>query len=232
MDDKKLVYDLKHVGIYYQRVGSLPWKKNKFWALRDLTFSIRKGETIGVIGKNGAGKSTLLRLLAGIISADRGVFHSEASSCALLSLGAGFNHRLTGEQNIFLNGLLLGMSKARIKEKKAAIIELADIGSAIKEPVRTYSTGMRSRLGFAIAFYVESEVLLLDEVLAPGDEEFRKKATKMIKDKIRSDHTAILATHSLSLVEELCDRVIQIRNGQSLEELSIPLTLQRYREEC
>ena len=228
---KEEIYKLSNIGICYQKAGTLPWKVNKFWALENVSFSIYRGETVGIIGCNGSGKSTLLRLLAGITSPDKGKLFSKAKSSTLLSLGAGFDVRLTGIQNIYLNGLLLGISKKDIKEKIEDIKELADIGAAIYEPVKTYSTGMRSRLGFSIAYHVDAEVILLDEVLAPGDEKFRLKATTLIKEKIKEEsRTTILVTHSLGLVEELCDRVVHIENRKNLDELPVTESIQRYKK--
>ena len=144
------------------------------------------------------------------------------------SLGAGFDPRLTGRQNIFLNGLLLGMDKRRIHQRVDDIISLADIGEFIDEPVKHYSTGMRARLGFAIAYFVDTDIILIDEALAAGDQAFKAKASNLIKEKIKSDHTVVLVSHSMPMVKELCDRVIQIESGRSLPELAVQDSIQRY----
>jgi lipopolysaccharide transport system ATP-binding protein len=230
-EQDRVITRLKGVGLCYPRQGGLPWKREKYWALRDVEFDIRRGDTLGVIGRNGAGKSSLLRLIAGIILPDAGTIErNEGVRCAMLSFGAGFEPRLTGRQNIMLSGLQLGMTKARVREREEQIIELADIGDFIDQPVRMYSTGMRARLGFSIAFFIESDILLIDEALATGDEAFRDKATGLIRQKINSDQTVVIVTHSMRIVEKTCTRVIQVENGHSLPELPVEETIKRYRE--
>ena len=225
---KNLIFDLQNIGVCYRKSASLPWKNNKFWALHDVSFKIYRGQTLGVIGRNGAGKSTLLKILAGIIRPDTGTIQRADVTVTLQSVGAGFDPRLTGRQNIFLNGLLLGMDIHRIRQRVEDIVELADIGDFMDEPVKSYSSGMRARLGFSIAYFVDTDIILIDEALAAGDQAFKEKASGLIKEKIRSDHTVILVSHSMTLVNELCDRVIQIENGLSLPELSVEETIQRY----
>jgi len=226
MDD--LIFDLNNVGVYYRKATSVPWKNGKFWALHDVTFSVYRGQTVGVIGRNGAGKSTLLKILAGIILPDIGSITRATATVTMQSLGAGFDPRLTGRQNIFLNGLLLGMDKEHIRHREEDIIALADIGEFIDEPVKNYSSGMKARLGFSIAYYVDTDVMLIDEVLAVGDQAFKEKSAELIKEKIKSDHTVILITHSMSTVTELCDRVIHIEKGRSLPELPVDKSIERY----
>ena len=225
---KELVFDLQNIGVYYRKAASLPWRTNKFWALHDVSFKVYRGQTLGVIGRNGAGKSTLLKILAGIIQPDTGTIQRADMTVTMQSVGAGFDPRLTGQQNIFLNGLLLGMEKQHIVERIDDIIALADIGDFIDEPVKHYSTGMRARLGFAIAYYVDMDIILIDEALSAGDQAFKEKASELIKDKIKSDHTVIMVTHSMNLVKELCDRVIQIESGHSFQELGVQHSVQRY----
>jgi lipopolysaccharide transport system ATP-binding protein len=223
-----VIFNLQNIGMFYQKAASLPWKGNKFWALHDVSFQVYRGQTVGIIGRNGAGKSTLLKIMAGIIKPDKGKVTRAKVTITMQSLGAGFEPRLTGRQNIFLSGLLLGMEKIHIQKCVDKIIELADIGDFIDEPIRHYSDGMRSRLGFSIAYYVDTDVMLIDEALAAGDQVFQEKASKLIKDKIKSDHTVILVSHSIPTVKELCDRVIQIENGYSLPELPVSNTIERY----
>lgn len=225
---KEIVFELRNIGVYYRKVASIPWKANKFWALHDISFKVNRGETLGIIGRNGAGKSTLLKILADIIRPDRGSIHRADVTVTMQSLGAGFDLRLTGRQNIFLNGLLLGMDKRRISERIHDIIALADIGEFIDEPITHYSSGMRARLGFSIAYYVDTDIILIDEALATGDQAFKEKASGLIKEKIKSDRTVVLVTHSMFLVRELCDRVIQIENGCSLAELPVDQTIDSY----
>ena len=223
-----IIFDLQNIGMCYRKSASLPWKGNKFWALHDVSFRVYRGQTVGIIGRNGAGKSTLLKIMAGIIKPDKGKINRAKVSITMQSLGAGFDPRLTGRQNIFLNGLLLGMEKKHIRKCVDKIIELADIGDFIDEPIKHYSDGMRSRLGFSIAYYVDTDVMLIDEALAAGDQAFKEKASELIKEKIKSDRTVILVSHAIPTIEELCDRVIQIENGHSLPELSVEKTIERY----
>jgi len=224
------VVDIQNVGLCYRRGAALPWRKNEFWALKEVSFSVQRGETFGIIGRNGAGKSSLLKIIAGIIEPDRGTIQRAMIRSTILSFGAGFEARLTGRQNIMLNGLQLGMNRAYVRSRMDRIIDLADIGAFIDQPVRTYSTGMRARLGFAIAYFIETDVLLIDEALAAGDEVFRRKAASLMKEKIQTDLTVILVSHSMALVRELCGRVIQIENGHSLPERPVSETVQHYRE--
>ncbi len=209
-----LIYDLSSIGLCYKGFLRLPWQKQHvFWALEDVSFQVFRGETVGIIGRNGAGKSTLLRILAGIVEPDRGNIYRAELRSTLLSLGAGFDMRLSGRQNIYLNGLLLGMGKSEIDTKIDGIIELSELESFIDQPVMTYSTGMRARLGFSIAYAIDPDVILIDETLGVGDARFQQKSSTLIKEKIRSNHTVVLVSHSLGLVRELCDRIIWIENG-------------------
>lgn len=225
------IVTLSQIGLSYTRRGGLPWRSTPFWALRDVSFKLNTGDTLGVIGRNGAGKSSLLRVIAGIVLPDRGTIErSPGTRCATLSFGAGFEPRLTGRQNIMLSGLQLGMAHAALVKRTDSIIELADIGDFIDQPVRTYSTGMRARLGFAIAYFIETDILLIDEALATGDEAFREKATGLIRDKINSDQTVVIVSHSMPMVENTCTRVIQVEDGVSLPEIGVAETIKRYRE--
>jgi lipopolysaccharide transport system ATP-binding protein len=230
MNKERIITRLEKVGLSYVRAGGLPWNRTPFWALRDVSFDLCRGDTLGVIGRNGAGKSSLLRIVAGIIAPDAGTVHrNQGIRCAMLSIGAGFEARLTGRQNIMLSGLQLGMNRSLVRERVSQIIELADIGDFIDQPVRTFSTGMRARLGFAIAYFIETDILLIDEALATGDEQFRENATSLIRGKIDSDQTVVIVTHSMQIIESACTRVIQIEDGHSLPELSVSETIDRYR---
>lgn len=221
---------LNSIGLCYTRQGRLPWGRTPFWALHDVSFSINRGDTLGIIGRNGAGKSSLLRVIAGIVLPDRGTIErADNLRCAMLSFGAGFEPRLTGRQNIMLSGLQLGMTRGRVLERMHQIIDLADIGEFIDQPVRTYSSGMRARLGFSIAFFIETDILLIDEALATGDEAFRERATGLIRGKIDSEQTVVIVSHSLPIVSGTCTRVIQIEDGTSLPEIGVSETIERYR---
>jgi lipopolysaccharide transport system ATP-binding protein len=209
------IISLKKIGVCYKRRKFWSRKPDKhFWALEDISFDVYPGETLGIIGRNGAGKSTLLRLLAGIIAPDRGTIKMNGLKATLLTLQAGFDIFLTGRQNITLSGMLLGMTKKEVAEKEDKIIELADIGDFIDQPVRTYSSGMRVRLGFATAHYINPDILLIDEVLGVGDADFQKKSSALIHNKIKSNQTVIIVSHNPAMMKNLCDRVITIENGE------------------
>lgn len=223
------VFSLKNVGVYYNRKSVCFWRPGaKFWALRDVSFDVHRHETLGIIGRNGAGKSTMLKLMAGIIDPDHGTIQRNSSRTTLLSLGAGFSPLLSGEQNVFLNGLLLGMTKREVAAKYQQIVELAELGDFIHEPVETYSTGMRARLGFAIAYYADSDVILIDETLGVGDERFRRKSERLIREKISGDHTVVIVSHAIQMLQDLCDRVIWIEDGISRPEMSVERTMSEY----
>lgn len=187
--------------------------RREFWALRGIDLTVRRGETIGIIGHNGAGKTTLLKTLAGICPPDRGSVAVQGKVSCLLSFGVGFNQRLSGRENVYLNGSILGMSRKEIDERMDEIIEFSELGDFIDAPTRTYSAGMRGRLGFSIAIHVDPDVLLLDEVLSVGDAAFRQKAGNILERFHETEKTIVLATHSLKMVREKCDRAIWIERG-------------------
>jgi len=190
-------------------------KKKEFWALKGLNFEVKRGEVLGIIGRNGSGKSTLLKILSGLIVPDKGEFIINGDQRpVLLSLGAGFEPELSGLENIYLNGMLLGQTKEQIDQKMDEIIEFSELGEFVYEPVRTYSSGMKSRLAFSIAITIDPEVLLIDEVLGVGDQAFREKSKKAILEKIKQNRTVIIVTHSASLVREICDRTVWIHLGE------------------
>jgi homopolymeric O-antigen transport system ATP-binding protein len=226
---KKIIFQFKNIGVYYNRQANKPWKRQKFWPLKDVSFDVHHGETVGIVGKNGAGKSTILRVAASIIDPNRGQFIQEPGiTASLLSLNAGANMMLTGRQNIFLTGLTLGIDKRVIAASEEKIIELSELGDFIDEPVKTYSSGMVAKLGFSIAHFMDPDVLLIDETLSVGDQKFRKKSATLLKEKINSDKTVMIVSHSPQSLEELCDRIIYIDNGISMPELSVTESLEKY----
>jgi lipopolysaccharide transport system ATP-binding protein len=215
--EKEVLIEMKNVGIAYNIRGSLlkAKKRKEFWALKDISLKLYKGEVLGVLGRNGAGKSTLLSLLSGIISPNRGEIISHVSKVSLLSLQTGFIPYLSGRKNIILSGMFLGIPKAKLEEKMEEIIAFAELGECIDQPVQNYSSGMKSRLGFATAIHIEPDVILIDEVLGVGDERFKKKSSKYMKEKLRDQGiTAVLVSHSEKLVREICDRAVLIRDGE------------------
>jgi lipopolysaccharide transport system ATP-binding protein len=220
---------LENVGVSYERRQSL-FRSQRFWALEDVTFSLYHGETLGVIGRNGAGKSTLLRLLAGIIGPDRGRVERHGCRASLLSLQAGFLPRLSGRENALLSGILLGLSRESVLGRMSTIIEFAELEDAIDEPLHTYSAGMKARLGFAVAFQANPDILLVDEVLGVGDPQFRKKSSSALRERIRSDKTVVLVSHNLDMVRDLCNRVVWIKDRCTFREGPTEVVLKEYQD--
>ncbi len=193
-------------------------KKSKieiFEAVKGVSFSVEEGKILGIIGKNGSGKSTMLRAIAGIFSPDKGSINLHGNTVSLLSIGVGFNRKLSGYENIYLSGLLLGFSEEEIKEKEQEIIDFADIGDFIYKPVKTYSSGMYSKLAFAITAILETDIMLIDEVLSVGDVQFKKKSYNKMKELISDDkRTVIIVSHSIPTLKELCDEVLWLHEGE------------------
>ena len=191
---------------------------DEFWALREVSFNLVHGESLAVIGPNGAGKSTLLQVLAGIILPSEGSVEVDGLISSLLTLGAGFDQELTGRENIRLAGAFLGIQGREMAERTPGIIEFADIGPFIDAPIRTYSSGMRARLGFSIATSVDPDILLLDEVLATGDEVFRAKSKARVLDLVRQAKGVVFVTHDMNWVVEFCNRAILLEKGRIVAE--------------
>jgi ABC-type polysaccharide/polyol phosphate transport system ATPase subunit len=185
-----------------------------FTALDGVSFEVPKGTTFGVIGENGSGKSTLLKLLAGITKPTRGRLRVEGRVSALIELGAGFHPEISGRENVMINGIMLGLSRQQVQERFEEIVAFAELERFIDAPVKTYSSGMYARLGFAVAIHVDPEVLLIDEVLAVGDEAFTRKCLDKIGEFRRRGKTVLIVTHSLGLVEKMCDEAIWLRHGR------------------
>ncbi len=183
-------------------------------ALRDVSFEVKRGETFGVIGPNGCGKSTLLKLVAGIFRPSSGTIGVNGRVSALIELGAGFHPEITGRENVVINGVMLGLTRAEIERKMPSIIEFSGLEKFIDEPVKTYSSGMYVRLGFAVAIHVDPEILVVDEVLAVGDEAFANRCLDTIRELSARGRTIFFVSHALSLVEDLCDRVLYLKDGK------------------
>ena len=189
-------------------------KLETFEALHGISFEVETGRIVGIIGRNGSGKSTLLRALAGVFSPDIGTIDLHNNSVSLLSIGVGFNNKLTGYENIYLAGMLLGFTKQQIQEKEQEIIQFADIGKFIYKPVKTYSSGMYSKLAFAITAILETDIMLIDEVLSVGDAAFKVKSYNKMKELISDEHrTVVIVSHVIPTLRELCDEVIWLHDG-------------------
>ncbi|HQI46891.1 MAG TPA: polysaccharide ABC transporter ATP-binding protein [Bacteroidales bacterium] len=187
--------------------------QNYVWALKDINFEVKQGEVLGIIGKNGAGKSTLLKILSKVTAPSTGNIKIKGRIASLLEVGTGFHAELTGRENIFLNGAILGMTKAEIKSKLDEIIDFSGVERYIDTPVKRYSSGMYVRLAFAVAAHLESEILILDEVLAIGDAEFQKKCLGKMGDVAKGGRTVLFVSHNLTAVSSLCEKGIYLKNG-------------------
>ena len=191
--------------------------QHEFWALKDLNFHVSRGEALGIIGHNGAGKSTLLKLLSGIMKPTSGSIAIRGKLSALIEVGAGFHDDLTGRENIFLNGVILGMSRAEITRKFDEIVHFSGIEEFIDTPVKRYSTGMYARLGFSVAVHVDPEILLVDEVLSVGDWAFQSKSSQKLEELIKGGATVIFVSHNLKAVGQLCTRCVLLEHGKAVK---------------
>ena len=189
-------------------------KYEEFWALSDVSFEVAHGATLGIIGSNGSGKTTMLKCLTGIYTPDKGRIRIDGKVAALLELGAGFHPELTGSENIYLNGAIIGMSKRDVQSKFSSIVEFAGLERFIDTPVKNFSSGMVVRLGFSIAAHVEPKILLIDEILSVGDQDFQRKSSEKIEEFRREGRTIVVVSHSLGLVQQLCKEVIWLEKGQ------------------
>ena len=195
-----------------------PVESKAFEAVRGVSFEVQMGEILGIVGKNGSGKSTLLRSLANIFSPDEGSIDLYSHSVSLLAIGVGFKPELTGRENIMLSGMLLGFEEKEILARIDEIIEFAELGEFIDMPVRTYSSGMHSKLAFSVTAILETDIMLIDEVLSVGDERFRKKSYNKMKSLIsEKNRTVVIVSHNLNALEELCDRVMWLHDGKIRE---------------
>jgi len=217
-------HTLKELLVARGRTGA-----QEVWALREVSIAVAPGEAVGLVGRNGSGKSTLLRLIAGIIRPTSGRVETGGRIGSLLELGAGFHPDFTGRENVELNGALQGLSRARIRERFDEIVAFAELEGSIDRPVKTYSTGMTMRLGFAIAAFLEADVLLLDEVFAVGDESFQRKCFGVIAAFKERGGTILFVSHDASAVERLCDRAVLLRDGRLAYDGPVHEAITRYR---
>ncbi|WP_455539627.1 ABC transporter ATP-binding protein [Terrisporobacter sp.] len=241
MNKREIAIEVKDLNITYKSMKAYSIKRNllklkkaevkEFHAVKDVSFELEEGQILGIIGKNGSGKSTMLKALAGIFSADSGKIDLHNRSVSLLSIGVGFNKTLTGRENIMLSGMLLGFSEEQVKEKMKDIIAFAELGKFIDMPVKTYSSGMFSKLAFSITAILETDIILIDEVLSVGDQKFKKKSYEKMKDLISDrKRTVVIVSHNISTLKELCDQVMWMHEGV-IKKIGDPeLVLDEYTE--
>ncbi|MDG5469920.1 polysaccharide ABC transporter ATP-binding protein [Deltaproteobacteria bacterium IMCC39524] len=201
---------------------------DRFWALKDISFDVKQGEVLGVIGKNGAGKSTLLKILSQVTTPTKGLINIKGRVASLLEVGTGFHPELTGRENVFLNGAILGMSKQEIRRKFHAIVDFAEIEKFIDTPVKRYSSGMYVRLAFAVAAYLEPEILIVDEVLAVGDTVFQKKCIDKMLEVSAQGRTILFVSHNFSAIKSLCSRAVLLNKGQCVFSGKVEETIDVY----
>ena len=212
-------------GNYYVEGGTA----EEFWALRDISFSIEPGERVGIIGRNGAGKSTLLKVLSRITEPTKGRITIRGRVASLLEVGTGFHPELTGRENIYLNGAILGMARAEIKKKFDAIVEFAEVEKFLDTPVKRYSSGMYVRLAFAVAAHLEPEILIVDEVLAVGDAQFQKKCLGKMQDVSKNEgRTVLFVSHNMQAIQDLCNKGILLNKGELIAEGPINRIIETY----
>jgi teichoic acid transport system ATP-binding protein len=232
---------VKDLKIRYKSVQAYSIKKSllrlksvetqAFEAVRGVSFEVKQGEILGITGKNGSGKSTMLRALANIFSPDEGFIDLHGHSVSLLAIGVGFKPEMSGRENIMLSGMLLGFSEKEVKERMEEIIEFAGLGKFIDMPVRTYSSGMYSKLAFSITAILETDIMLIDEVLSVGDEKFKKKSYKKMKSLIsQRNRTVVIVSHNLATLEELCDRVMWMHEGEIVKMGEPKEVIHEYKE--
>ncbi len=202
----------------------------EFWALRDVSFKVMPGECVGIIGRNGAGKSTLLQIIAGTLNPTHGECQTHGRIAALLELGSGFNMEFTGRENVHLNAAVLGMSAEQLEEKLDAILAFADIGDFIDQPVKTYSSGMKMRLAFAVQAHIEPDILIVDEALSVGDGAFQTKCMQYMRQLLERNTTILFVSHSMNVVRMFCDRTIWMENGKIIQDGETKEVTSRYSE--
>lgn len=231
---KKFILRHEKVRSFQQTVVDLLTRRNgtreEFWALKDVTFEVNKGDAVGVIGRNGSGKSTILKLMTRILTPTSGSVYMNGKVSALIELGAGFHPDLTGRENIYLNGSILGIGRKEMDRKFDEILSFAELERFIDTPVKHYSSGMYMRLGFSVAMSVDPDILIVDEILSVGDEAFQRKCLERVRSLQQRGMTLILVSHSLPVIEQICSRVIWLDEGRVRRMGSVAEVLAEYRE--
>lgn len=214
MNEKKTVIKVKNARVTYR--SGIPFTRTttSYTPLNGISFDLKEGDSLGVIGRNGAGKSTLLRLLNGIIKPDSGEVINYGQRTTLLSLTVGYDQNLTGRQNSVISGMMMGLDKQNIVSKLDEIKQFSELGEFFDQPIKNYSSGMKQRLGFGVAIHLKSDILLIDEILAVGDTKFKKKSEAEMVKKIQSGDTVVLVSHSPTTVKRLCNKALWIENGK------------------
>lgn len=240
MKSKEIAISVNDLHVYYKDMNRFSLKRNGlkekgsgkiFKAVKGVSFEVPKGQILGICGKNGSGKSTLLRAISGIFSADHGSIDLHGNSISLLSIGVGFQRKLTGYENIFLSGMLLGYTKEEIEKKVPEIIEFSELGNFIHKPVSSYSSGMYSKLAFSITAILETDIMLIDEVLSVGDIHFKEKSYAKMKELISdSNRTVVIVSHSSKTIIDLCDKVIWLHEGLIKDEGKPEKIMNEYEE--
>lgn len=244
--DKDILLDVCHVGMKFklptERIDNLKefciklvkgqLHYQNFVALKDITFQVRRGQSIGLIGRNGAGKSTLLKIISGIIEPTAGYVQTRGNIVPLLKLGAGFDFNATGRENVYLNGAMLGFSRREMKKKYDSIVAFAELEKFMNVPLKNYSQGMISRLGFAIAVDVNPDILLIDEILAVGDAVFQKKCADKIDELRKNGTTFIVVSHSTSQILRLCQNAIYLKDGNVVKYGTAQEVVAEYQKDC
>ncbi len=225
--EKDVALTVDHVSIDYRDISHMSLakslrkdgvKKAKVYrAVNDVSFEVKKGEVIGIVGRNGSGKTTMLRSIAGIFQPDEGRIDTHGNRVSLMAIGIGFNPNNTGRENILKSGMLLGCTLDYVKEHMDEIIEFSELGDFIDRPVRTYSSGMYSKLSFSVTAILDTDIMLVDEVLSVGDEHFRQKSFAKMEELIKSDRTVLIVSHATNTLEQFCDRVLWINDGQFMK---------------
>ena len=210
-----MTYDrVKSIKEYLVQLVKGKIKYEEFWALKNVSFHVEKGDVVGLIGHNGAGKSTMLKVISGILKPTEGSVTVGGNVVPMLELGSGFDHDLTGRENVFLNGAILGYPEKYLKEKYDEIVEFSELGKFIDVPIRNYSSGMLMRLAFSIATVVNPEILIVDEILAVGDAAFQEKSKARMKELMGGGTTVLFVSHSLDQIREMCNKVVWLEHGQ------------------